>query len=91
MSKIDPALAELKALREHVLLLNMAMVGKGFTLASDTKLRIGRADALIAAGESDQSETWRAEAIEMADLLRLEAGQIGRTPTEVAAAIDTQI
>jgi len=75
----DP-LAELKALREHVFLLSMAMIGNGFTLAGDTKLRISKADTLIAAGETDQTDTWRTEAIEMAHLLRLEAGQVGRAP-----------
>lgn len=71
-------LAELKALREHVEFITEQAAAKGFTQAKDTKLRLSQADKLIAAGEKRETKAWRTEAIDMAALLRAEAGQVAR-------------
>lgn len=68
-------LAEVKALREHVAAISkMLFEDRGFVTASETKLRLSQADALIARGENDQSDEWLAEATEMAKKLRAECG-----------------
>lgn len=69
-------LAELKTRIGQIQLVNMEMVGRGFGIASDTRLRIGEANRLIAAGEVEQTDDWRTEAAEMAELLRAEVGRV---------------
>lgn len=69
-------LAELKALRAHVIAVNEALAPQGFTMAGDTKLRLGEADKLIAqADKSGVDDAWSAKAVPLADLLRAECGK----------------
>lgn len=85
MDTIESAAAELGRLRDTILDQSYRDAAKGFTMASDTQLRLAKAEAMIAQagsqiGDVDSTTTaaqeWIAEATALAALLRAEAGQV---------------
>lgn len=77
--KLKPIVAEMTALKEHIVALNEQMQSRGFGMASDTKMRIGKADELIAKipdlEDEEDRQVWLQEADDLCKLLRAEGGQ----------------
>jgi len=83
MTALTQALAELRALRDHVAELNAQYVAKGFSMARETQQRLSSANAHIAngvnfAGSAEQASAWIVEAVEMCAMLRIEAGDVAQ-------------
>lgn len=78
MTSITAPLAELRALKEHVTSLNDQLVARGFVMASDTRVRLQDAEALIVESETvvpAAADDWVARAIALSVVLRVEAGR----------------
>lgn len=81
MTALTQALAELRALRDHVAELNAQYVAKGFSMARETQQRLAKSSAHIQAGEGftgspEQASAWIDQAVDLAATLRIEAGDV---------------
>jgi hypothetical protein len=81
MTDLSQALAELRALRDHVAELNAQYVDKGFSMARETQQRLAKASVHIQSGEGftgspEQASAWIAQAEDLAAMLRIEAGGV---------------